>query len=339
GPAADLSDVPADRVSEPHPAIALKPGLGLVKNSERNPLPLSRPGRRSYRFKPPGPTDKIDPGAAEVDAPLSAHLRPVIERVKQPNQDVISLVFGHRRDLNPRVVVGATDRLPGLIPPGEHDRADQLGVPNVRALRGLPDTLRAPDRSPTNNPAAGHRVELIVGDQPVLLLRSELDPEVTFNEQTDPVAERADLARPCRAEHDQPAALRRHRSGMITSPPLPSGSDRSPSPGTSAIFHRSCAIAFGDNPSRSSSCRISGSNFTSPVSSNRSSSCARRATVTSEPSGQAAACGVCQAHRHHARPTLPSWTNDGGRGIGPCRPSAGSTVVGIVGAFRRRRVG
>src|SRR5690606_6054710 len=157
GPAADLSDVPADRVSEPHPAIALKPGLGLVKNSERDPLPLTRPRRRSYRFKPPGPTDKIDPGAAEVNAPLSANLRPVIERVKQPNQDVISLIFGHRRDLNPRVVVGATDRLPGLIPPGEHDRADQLGVPNVRALRGLPDTLRAPDRSPTHQPRSEER--------------------------------------------------------------------------------------------------------------------------------------------------------------------------------------
>src|SRR5690606_37418645 len=129
------------------------------------------------------------PGAAEVNAPLRAHLRPVIERVKQPNQDVISLIFGHRRDLYPRVVVGATDRLPGLIPPGEPDRADQRRVPNVRALRGLPDTLRAPDRSPTHQPAAGHRVELIVGDQPVLLLRSELNTEITLNKQPDRVAE------------------------------------------------------------------------------------------------------------------------------------------------------
>src|SRR5690606_658812 len=169
GPAADLSDVPADRVSEPHPTIGPKPGLGLVKDSERDPLPLPRPSRRSYRFKPPGPTDQIDPGTAEVDTPLSAHLRPVIEHVEQPNQNVVSLVLGNRRDLNPRVVVGATDRLPGLIPPGEHDRADQLRIPAVRALRGLTDTLRSPDRSPTHQPAAGHRVELIVGDQPVLL--------------------------------------------------------------------------------------------------------------------------------------------------------------------------
>src|SRR5690606_34810305 len=188
---------------------------------------------------------------------------------------VISLIFGHRRDLNPRVVVGATDRLPGLIPPGEHDRADQLRVPDVRALRGLPHTLRAPDRSPTHNPATGHRVELKVGDQPVLLLRGELDPEVTLNEQTDLVAERTDLTRPRRPEHDQPAALRRHRSGMISSPPLSSGPDRSPSPGTSAIFHRSCTIAFSDNPCRSSSCRISGSNCPAPVPAYLSSSCAR----------------------------------------------------------------
>ena len=99
------------------------------------------------------------------------------------------------------------------------------------------------------------------------------------------------------------------------------------------------AIAFGLSPSRSSSWRISPRIGVDWGFCHRSSSSARRATVTMWPADHAAACGVCHAHRHHARPALPSSMNGGTLGLGPERPAAGSTVVGIVGALVRRRDG
>src|SRR5690606_3411610 len=163
--------VPLDHRPHAMTLIAVgQPVLGFVRNRERRPATLQRPGRRSHRLNPPGTPIRVNDLLPNINPMFSNTL--LSEQGREQSHRVPGLILRRGRNLNPRRRIRHPRRT--IRSHVTHTaRPNKLDSRNHRSKRVLTPTLQPLDHTiPKQEPATV--INRIPPHQKPLLLRRQL---------------------------------------------------------------------------------------------------------------------------------------------------------------------